>query len=92
MKMVNPEEYKIPLYTQWAMIGLLIIIFVGLPESPCKSSSITQGSALTQGWLVTKGKIEEAEKVLLFTKGHLEGYSAANEIASYTLFHASIAR
>jgi hypothetical protein len=36
------------------------------------------------GWLVTKGKVEEAEKVLLFTKGHLQGYSVANEIV-YTL-------
>jgi len=40
MKLVNPEEYKVPIYTQWAMIGLLIIIFVGLPESPCKSWSL----------------------------------------------------
>jgi hypothetical protein len=39
MKMVNPEEYKIPIYTQWAMIGLLIIIFIGLPESPCEPSA-----------------------------------------------------
>jgi SP family general alpha glucoside:H+ symporter-like MFS transporter len=34
----NPLDWKTPVYSQFAMIGLSIIIFVFLPESPCKPS------------------------------------------------------
>ena len=43
------------------MVGLMIIIFILLPESPW--------------WLVSKGKIEKATKTLLKYNGHVEGYN-----------------
>jgi len=32
----HPLNWKTPVYTQFAMIGVSIIIFVFLPESPCE--------------------------------------------------------
>jgi hypothetical protein len=32
----KPLDWKTPVYSQFAMIGLSIIIFVFLPESPCE--------------------------------------------------------
>lgn len=36
MSRSRPDEYKIPIYTQWAVLGLMIAIFIFLPESPCE--------------------------------------------------------
>jgi len=32
----HPLNWKTPVYTQFAMIGVSILIFVFLPESPCE--------------------------------------------------------
>jgi SP family general alpha glucoside:H+ symporter-like MFS transporter len=32
----HPYDFKTAIYTQWAMIGITIIIYVFLPESPCE--------------------------------------------------------
>jgi hypothetical protein len=32
----NPKEYKIPILTQWAFLGLMLPIFFWLPETPCE--------------------------------------------------------
>lgn len=30
----QPYNYKLPIYTQWGQIGLMLIIYLYLPESP----------------------------------------------------------
>lgn len=37
LAMTNPYDFKIPIYTQWGMLGVLLIINIFLPESPCES-------------------------------------------------------
>lgn len=34
----HPYDFKTAIYTQWAMIGITIIIYVLLPESPCEQT------------------------------------------------------
>lgn len=46
----NPDDYKTAVYSQWAMIGLMFIIFCIVPESPA--------------WCVSRGKEEQAKKML----------------------------
>ncbi|KAL2811391.1 general substrate transporter [Aspergillus granulosus] len=46
----SPEDWLTPVYTQWAHIGIMIIIYILVPESPV--------------WCVNKGKHEQAKKVL----------------------------
>lgn len=34
----NPDVWLTPVYTQWGHIGLLMIIYAFVPETPCKYS------------------------------------------------------
>ncbi|WVF65283.1 hypothetical protein IAT40_000006 [Kwoniella sp. CBS 6097] len=34
MSTYAPDEFRVPIYTQWAQIGLMLIIYIVLPESP----------------------------------------------------------
>lgn len=34
--LVDPYEYKTSIYIEFAMIGISVIMFIFLPESPCK--------------------------------------------------------
>lgn len=47
----DPTNYITPIYTQWAQIGLMILIYVFVPESPA--------------WCVNAGKHDQAKKHLL---------------------------
>jgi MFS transporter, SP family, general alpha glucoside:H+ symporter len=51
---------------QWAMIGIILIIFLVIPESPW--------------WLASKGKVERASKVLRRCYGGVEGYNIEQQI------------
>lgn len=62
----RPYDFRIAIYTQWGMIGLLAIIWACMPESPW--------------WLVSKGRLEKAEKVLLRHNGHIEHYDVNTEL------------
>jgi MFS family permease len=46
----SPEDWLTPVYTQWAQIGIMIIIYIFVPESPV--------------WCVNKGKYDQAKRVL----------------------------
>lgn len=46
----NATNYKIPIYTQWAQVGIMLIVYLLVPESPT--------------WLVSKGKFDQAKKTL----------------------------
>ncbi|OAL54016.1 general substrate transporter [Pyrenochaeta sp. DS3sAY3a] len=62
----SPMDFRTPIYTQWAMIGIAGIIFLLIPESPW--------------WLVSKGRLDEASKVLNLCHGHLDGYDVQEQI------------
>ncbi|WRT67474.1 uncharacterized protein IL334_004446 [Kwoniella shivajii] len=66
----NPLDFKDAIYTQWAMLGIMGIIFVLLPESPW--------------WLVSKGKLDKAGTMLQRYYGRIEGYSVSDEVAVMT--------
>ncbi|RKK76957.1 hypothetical protein BFJ71_g16841 [Fusarium oxysporum] len=48
----DPNNYIIPIYTQWSQAGVMLIIYLFVPESPV--------------WCVNRGKTEEAKKALRF--------------------------
>lgn len=50
------------------MIGVILIIFIIIPESPW--------------WLASKGKVDRASKVLHRCYGSVEGYDVAQQIVS----------
>ncbi|KAJ4328834.1 hypothetical protein N0V84_000621 [Fusarium piperis] len=62
----NPYDFRDAIYTQWGMIGLILIIFLFLPESPW--------------WLASKGKTDQAAKVLNLCYGRVEGYNVQEQI------------
>ncbi|XXG96260.1 hypothetical protein Hte_002541 [Hypoxylon texense] len=63
----DPYNFKTAIYTQWGMLGVLLIINVFLPESPW--------------WLAQRGKYDSAEKVLASTHRGVPGYDVKNELA-----------
>lgn len=66
MKATDPYDFRTPIYTQWAMIGVILIIFVLLPESPW--------------WLASKGKVDEASKVLHRCFANVEDFDVDQQI------------
>ena len=56
----NPTNYLTPIYTQWAQIGIMILIYVFVPESPA--------------WCVNAGKFEQAKKQLLWLNSRVQNY------------------
>ncbi|KAF2012730.1 MFS general substrate transporter [Aaosphaeria arxii CBS 175.79] len=48
----NPNNWLTAIYTQWSQIGLMFIIYLGLPESPL--------------WCITKGKTEKAKQMIRY--------------------------
>ncbi|TVY52349.1 General alpha-glucoside permease [Lachnellula cervina] len=66
LKVVDPYNYKVPIYTQWPMVGVIGIIFAFLPESPW--------------WLASKGRLNDAAKSLRFCNGGVEGYDIQEQI------------
>ncbi|OKL57743.1 hypothetical protein UA08_06925 [Talaromyces atroroseus] len=62
----KPYDFRTPIYTQWAMVGVIAIIFVLLPESPW--------------WLVSKGKSDKAAKVLNRYNNRVRGYNVQEQI------------
>ncbi|KAJ0314220.1 hypothetical protein Brms1b_007094 [Colletotrichum noveboracense] len=54
-------NYLKPIYTQWAQIGLMLLIFVFLPESPA--------------WCVTSGHEERAKKCLVWLNRGVQDFN-----------------
>ncbi|KAL2803248.1 general substrate transporter [Aspergillus granulosus] len=50
MSTYDPDNYLTPVYTQWSQIGLMLIIYLIIPESPA--------------WCATKGRETQAKKIL----------------------------
>ncbi|KAL4940005.1 hypothetical protein BDV06DRAFT_230690 [Aspergillus oleicola] len=66
----DPYNFRTPIYTQWAMVGISGMIFVLLPESPW--------------WLVGKDRHEKAARVLRLCNGKVEGYDVQEQIGIMT--------
>lgn len=81
--MTNPLDWKTPVYSQFAAIGLSIVIFAFLPESPCEYHPQPNFDICLRhlGWLVSKGRTEKARKVLVNKFKNVEGYNYDGEIA-----------
>ncbi|KAH8768515.1 general substrate transporter [Hyaloscypha finlandica] len=70
LKATDPLDYKTPIYTQWAMVIPIGIVFALLPETPW--------------WLASKGKLDKARKVLQLCNGGVEGYDIEEQIEVMT--------
>ncbi|KAL3466115.1 general substrate transporter [Aspergillus heterothallicus] len=66
----DPYNFRTPIYTQWAMVGVAGIIFVLIPESPW--------------WLVGKDRFDKAANVLTLCNGRVEGYDTQQQIGIMT--------
>lgn len=66
MNKQHPNDYLTPIYTQWAQVGLMLIIYLFLPESPA--------------WCVTRGYTERARKALSKLNGRVEGYNLEHQL------------
>ena len=56
------------------MVGIIIIIFAFIPESPW--------------WLVSKGKIDKAARILTRCNGNVKGYSIDEQIVCKIDYHS----
>ncbi|KAL6705693.1 hypothetical protein ACN47E_006482 [Coniothyrium glycines] len=74
----DPYNFRTPIYTQWAMIGLAGLIFVLLPESPW--------------WCVGKGRLDQAHGVLSMCHERHENFDTQEQIdvMSATISHERI--
>lgn len=66
MNKQHPDNYLTPVYTQWAQIGLMIIIYVFLPESPA--------------WCVTRGYHKRAKTALRQLNKGVQGYNLEQQL------------
>ncbi|WWC97802.1 hypothetical protein V866_004689 [Kwoniella sp. B9012] len=63
LKVMNdrqPYNYLTPIYTEWAMLGLMAIVYICIPESPF--------------WCATAGKHDRGRAVIKRLNGGIEGY------------------
>ncbi|OJJ44483.1 hypothetical protein ASPZODRAFT_18673 [Penicilliopsis zonata CBS 506.65] len=66
----DPYDFRTAIYTQWAMVGISIVIIIMIPESPW--------------WLVSKDRQPQAAKILHTFYGHVEGYDIQQTIDAMT--------
>ena len=62
----NPLVWLTPIYTQWAQIGIMLLIYVFLPESP--------------SWCVNRGNFDQAKKELLKLNRGVNGYNVEYQL------------
>ncbi|KAH6950410.1 general substrate transporter [Ilyonectria sp. MPI-CAGE-AT-0026] len=62
----HPTTWLTPIYTQWAQIGLMFIIYAFLPESPA--------------WCVTQGHTERARKELRKLYGRVDDFDIDHQV------------
>lgn len=60
-----PRNYLTPVYSQWGLIGLMLIIYVLVPESPA--------------WAASVGKEERAKKALRFLHWDVKDYDVDHQ-------------
>jgi MFS family permease len=71
MNKKHPHNYLTPIYTQWAQIGIMIIVYVFLPESPA--------------WCVTRGDTDGARKAMKKINRGVAGYNVEQQLETLVL-------
>lgn len=69
----DPTDYLTPIYTQWSQIGLMLLIYIFLPESPA--------------WCASRGKSERAKKALRFLYRGVEDSRCRSPAQPYSSQH-----
>lgn len=64
---IDPKEYKVPILTQWAFLGLMLPIFIWLPE--------------TAQYYAERDQDEEGKETLRRINGNVPGYDVEVEYA-----------
>lgn len=67
----NPTKYLDPIYTQFGQVGVMILTYIFVPESPA--------------WCVNTGKIDRARRELLKLNRGVEGFDVDQQIEILTL-------
>ncbi|GFF58797.1 general alpha-glucoside permease [Aspergillus udagawae] len=62
----DPTDYLTPVYTQWAQLGIMLIIYVLVPETPA--------------WCVSAGKLDRAKTELLKLHRGVKDYDADHQL------------
>ncbi|KAH8589825.1 putative transporter [Bisporella sp. PMI_857] len=62
----HPTHFRLPIYTQFGQLALMLFIYIFIPESPA--------------WCVTVGKLERARKSLLKLNRGVENYNVEQQI------------
>lgn len=66
-----PTNYLLPIYTQWAQLGLMLIIYIAVPETPL--------------WCISVGKMEMAKKMLRRLHRGIENYDVDHQTHVLTM-------
>ncbi|RDW74636.1 putative MFS alpha-glucoside transporter [Aspergillus mulundensis] len=62
----DPTDFRTPIYTQWAQLGLMLLIYLVVPETPA--------------WCVNAGKLDRAKKELLKLHRGVENYDVDHQL------------
>ncbi|EDP55328.1 hypothetical protein KXW98_003582 [Aspergillus fumigatus] len=62
----DPTDYLTPVYTQWAQLGVMLLIYLLVPETPA--------------WCVSAGKLDRAKKELLKLHRGVKDYDADHQL------------
>ncbi|KAF4269491.1 hypothetical protein CNMCM8812_001495 [Aspergillus fumigatus] len=62
----DPTDYLTPVYTQWAQLGVMLLIYLLVPETPA--------------WCVSAGKLDTAKKELLKLHRGVKDYDADHQL------------
>lgn len=71
----DPFNYLTPIYTQWSQVGLMILIYIFVPESPA--------------WCVNAGRTDDAKKALRCLYKNVPGFDVehAHDLLVRTVEH-----
>lgn len=67
----HEQDWFVPVYTQWAQIGIMLLIYLFLPESPA--------------WCVGRGNFDRARKELIKLNRGVEGYNVEQQLQALIL-------
>ncbi|KAL6412409.1 hypothetical protein AUP68_03612 [Ilyonectria robusta] len=67
----DPYDFLTPIYTQWSQIGLMILVYLVIPESPV--------------WCVSKGKHDQAKKALRYLNHGVQDYDVDQQLQLISL-------
>jgi hypothetical protein len=62
----DPTDYLTPVYTQWAQLGVMLLVYLLVPETPA--------------WCVSAGKLDRAKKELLKLHRGVKDYDADHQL------------